>query len=129
MLYRSKITPGIPCLFVMPDQCSQVTPIITVLINICHAAPETALQILGVVFEQHHHRSPAQTRKRRPCVVVYLRVQRFARHDGQAVPGLDGESGHSQTYSREDVDDDLLVYGGYLAGARRAAAEDKVAAQ
>lgn len=82
-----------------------------------------------MVLEQHHDGAPAQTRKRRPRVVVDLGVQRLARHEGEAVSGLDGESRRGQTYPREDVDDDLLVDRGDLARSWGAAAEDEVAAQ
>ena len=41
--------------------------------------------------------------------------------------GLDGDAGEGEDHAREDVDDDLLVDRGDLAGAFGAATEDKVA--
>lgn len=113
----------------MPHQGPQRIPAVAVLVNISHTAPQTRLQILRVVLEQQHDHAPRQRRKRGPGVVGDLRVQRLARHDGQAVAGLDGDARQGQGDAGEDVDDNLLVDGRDLAVALGALSEDDVAAE
>lgn len=113
----------------MPHQGPQRIPAVAVLVDISHAASQTRLQILRVVLEQQHDHAPRQRRKRGPGVVGDLRVQRLARHDGQAVAGLDGDARQGQSDAGEDVDDNLLVDGRDLAVALGALAEDDVAAE
>lgn len=98
-------------LFVMPNQGPQRIPTIAVLVNVRHAAPQTRLQILGVVSEDEHDEPPRQRRKSRPGVVADLGVQRLGRDEREPVARLDGQARQGQGHAREDVDDDLLVDG------------------
>lgn len=112
----------------MPEQSPQRVPVVAVLVNVRHAAPQARLQILGMVLEDQHHQAPRHRGEDRPCVVADLRLQRLGRDDGQAVARLDGEARQGEGNAREDVDDDLLADGGDFAVALGALAEDDVAA-
>lgn len=44
------------CLFVVPHQCSQVTPLLTVVVQILHRCLQTALQRIAIMSKQPHLR-------------------------------------------------------------------------
>lgn len=93
----------------MPEQGPERVKVVTVLVDVRHAGPQTRLQVLGVVAEHKHHHGPRQRRKRRPGVVADGRVQRLRGHDGEPVARLDGDAREGEHDARKDVDDDLLV--------------------
>lgn len=120
---------GRKSLFVMPQQGPQRVPLVAVLVNVRHAAPQAGLQLLRVVAEQQHDARPRQRREGGPGVVREVGAQRLARHDGQAVARLDGQARQRQAHAREDVDDDLLVDARRPARPRGPPPEDDVAAE
>lgn len=56
-------------LFVLPDQGSQRIKAIAVLVDVLHTTPQAGLEILGVVFKDEHHHTPADGRESRPSIV------------------------------------------------------------
>jgi len=125
-------------LLVVPKEIPQSIPIIRVLVDIRHTTPQTSLQVLRVPPEQPHDHSPAPRREHWPSVRRNGLAHRRLAHDRQAgIPSsrprgarrLDGELCECEDDAGKDVDDDLHVDAGDLAGAAGAAAEDDVAAQ
>ena len=114
-------------LLIVPYQGPQAIPMITILIDILHTAPQTRLYAFGIPPENPHDKAPARSRKYRPCVILNLVGNLSALN--YACGRLNGHSCQCQYHSCEDVNHDLLVYGGDLAGAGRAATEDEVAAE
>ena len=100
---------SIPYLFVLPEQSSKRVKLVTILINVRHAASQARLQVLGVVAEDQHNHSPGQRSERWPGVVVDRAVKRLGRYDRQAGAGLNGDACEGEHDARKDVDDDLLV--------------------
>lgn len=127
MIQKSKKVYNVEILFVVPHQRPQRIPVIAVLVDICHAATQAGLQILWMVTEQGHDRTPGHRGKDRPGIVADLGAEGLVRDDGEAGALLDGEAGEGQRDAGKDVDDNLLVDRRDLAAAR-AGAEDEVAA-
>lgn len=115
-------------LFVVPCEIPQTIPVIAVLVDIVHTAPQAGLQIIAVVLEQMHDHGPTERCKDRPGVVAYRHRLPVLRDDRQPNTRLDGQAREREHHPREDVDDDLLVHGRDLAGPGPAP-EDEVAAE
>lgn len=113
----------------MPYEVAERIPLVTLLVDVAHAAAQTGLQLLAVVAEEVHNKSPAGGGEDGPGVVADGRGPPGLGDEGQAVAGLDGDAGEGEDDAREDVDDDLLVDGRDLARPQGPAAKDKVAAE
>lgn len=112
----------------MPEKVPQRVPLVTIHIDIIHTTPQARLQIPGVPPKQIHNGRPRQRRKGGPRGAADPRAGVLPRDDGEAGAGGDGDAGEGEGHAGEDVDYDLLVYGGYAARGGRAP-KDEVAAE
>lgn len=115
----------------MPNEIPQRVPLITLRINITHAAPQARLQILRMIAKQPHNQPPADTRKHRPGIVAHALANPIATDDRQRQPATlaHGEPRQRQHDARKHVYHNLLVDAADLAAGPRPPAKHKVAAQ
>lgn len=111
----------------MPQEVPQRVPLVTIHVDVIHTTPQARLQIPGVPPKQIHDGSPRQRRKGGPRDAADPRAGLLARDEREAGARRDGNAGEGEGHAGEDVDYDLLVYGGD-ATRGGGAAEDEVAA-
>jgi hypothetical protein len=101
--------------------------VVALYIYVVHAAAQAGLQLSRMPAEQPHNHTPTRRGEDGPGVVADGARVCGLRDDWEAVARLDGEARHRQHDAREDIDDDLLVYGADATRPRRSVAEHHIA--
>lgn len=94
------------------------------MIDVLHAISQAALQTLRMPAKYEHHGAPTACSKYWPSMVADLFGEIGVLDHADAAGGLDAKFCYGQHDTSEDIDNDLLGDGGYLASAWRTLPEN-----